>query len=111
MPYVDYEKQKAAMREIMSRRRAKFGIMLTSTAELVLWMENLAKKGDEIQVNLTIVQTSERQFFRLVTLGKIEDMVKRLREKKCQDIVYFHPKKFKLVCTEDPEPKIGREDK
>jgi hypothetical protein len=74
-------------------------------------MENLAKKGDEIEVNLTILQTPEKQFFRLVTLGKIEDMIKRLREKKCQDIVYVHPKKFILKCIEDPEPKIRRGDK
>ena len=105
MPYVDYEKQKAKMREIMSKRRAKFGIMLTSTAELVLWMENLSKKDDEIEVNLTIVQTPERQFYRLVTVGKVEDLIEKLRAKKCKDIVYFHPKKFKLVCMEDAEPE------
>jgi len=96
------EKYKAQMRQIMRRQRAKLRTFSESTAALILWMENQAKKGEEKQVNLAIVQTPDRDFHRFLTLGTIDEFVQKLKAIGCKDIVYFHPKKFKLLCTEDP---------
>jgi hypothetical protein len=106
MPYKDSEKQKTAMREAMRRQRAKLVTFSESTAAVILWMENVAKKGYSLPLNLAIVQTPERLFYRILTLGTVEEFVQKLNETGCKDIVYFHPKKFRLLCTEDPETEV-----
>jgi hypothetical protein len=69
MPYKNPEKQKAAMRETMRRQRAKLVTFSESTAAVILWMENVARKGYSLPLNLAIVQTPESLFYRSLTLG------------------------------------------
>lgn len=73
----------------------------------MLWMENIAKKGDEIDITLAIVQTGDRHFYRIITLGTVDELVKSLKEHNFPDIVYTFPKKFKVKCVEveDDDPR------
>ena len=101
------EKYHQQMRQIMKRQRAKLVSISEVNSAVILWMENLAKKNDEIQVNLTIMQTRDRHFYRFLTLGTVDEFVEKMRAADCRDIVYFHPKKFKLVCIEGGDEHSG----
>lgn len=87
--------------EFRDRQRGLAQLSTATVAPLLTWMENPERKqGDEVDVTTVIVQTPERYFYRLVTVGNSETIVANLKAQNSKSIVHILPVKFKLVVTE-----------
>ena len=92
-------------RERVAKFRKKQRLMVelntVTIAPLLAWMQSPDRKqGDEVNVTATIVQTPERFFYQLISIGNREALVKELKAQSFPGIVHMLPVRFKVVCTE-----------
>jgi hypothetical protein len=86
--------------EFRDRQRGMAQLGTQTIAPLLAWMQSPDRKqGDEVEVTATIVQTPEKYFYQLISIGNAEKVVDELKARNSQSIVHILPVRFKLSVS------------